>query len=241
MGDAVIVDDREPQWMADRLKALGLAVAVEHLHAGDYASFPHGLTLGIERSTISDLLGKMSSSRLVDQAWKMVDSYDIPILLREGAWRRGSTQHLEYHDPRHPDADSSSGWVTTGWAWSSFNGMMRDLGLMGILVWDCPVLGGAPEEIATIVGSLAKDEHRWVRERQRPSVLTIDRQYRNDIWALCARDGIGPELAEGLLKYGTYAEIISLAANAPKELTVVPGFGIKRAQKLHEEVTKKYG
>ena len=183
MNSSVIVDDREPPWMVDRLKALGVGVAVEHLDAGDYASFPHGLTVGIERSTMPDLLGKLTSNRIVDQAWKMVDAYNIPILLREGAWRRGVSQHLEYHDPRHPESDGS-GWVTTGWAWSSFNGMMRDLGLMGLLVWDCPVLGGAPEEIATIVESLAKDEHNWVRGRKRPTVFTIDRQLRNNVSGL---------------------------------------------------------
>ena len=238
---AILVDDREPPIIADQLRRLGLNVGVGRLDAGDFSFFPHGMNVGIERSTISDLLGKLASGRILNQAHKMVASYDVPILLREGPFRKGRSQHLEYHDPRHPDADRE-GWIRTGWAWSSFQGMMFDLKLLGLLFWDCYDLGGAAYDIATLVDSLSQDEHKWLRSRTRPNVITADKQYRNAVWAVSAFDGFGPDTATDLLRsHGCFAEVIELARNAPVVLTETSGFGKKRAEKLNEEVTRRYG
>jgi ERCC4-type nuclease len=119
--------------------------------------------------------------------------------------------------------------------------MMFDLQLMGILIWDCPVLGEAARDIATIIHSLHKEEHKWVRERERPNVLALSSQYRNNIWSLCAFDGIGPKLASLLLAGRSFADVIRAAEVAPLTLTDVEGFGKKRAEKLNEEVTVIYG
>ena len=237
---SVIVDDREPPRIAERLEALGLTVAVSRLDAADFQFFPHGLNVLIERSTISDLLGKLSDRRIVAQAHKMVAAADLCILLREGAFRKGPTQMVEYHQPRHPEADHE-GWVRTGWAWASFQGMMFDLKLMGLLVWDTYDLGEAANDIAIIVESLHKDEHRWIRERTRPDILTADRLYRNVVWALCAFDGIGPETATALLHGRSFAETVAVVADGSVDLKTVKGFGKTRAVSLREEVTRVYG
>lgn len=237
---SVLIDDREPPRIGERLAALGLTVTTTRLPHGDYQTFPHGINVLIERKTISNLLGSMSDRQIVAQAHGMVDTADLAILLREGAFRRGITQQLEYHDPRHPDADST-GWVRTGWAWSSFQGMMFDLALMGILIWDTHDLGHAGDDIAVIVGSLHQDQHRWIRERQRPNVLTADKTYRNVVWALCAFNGIGPDTAHSLLMGRSFAEIIQVASEEPDDLTAINGFGRVRAKRLHEEVTTRYG
>lgn len=236
---SVVVDDREPDWIAKQLESLGLTVGRTRLDAGDYAFYPHGLRVGIERKTMSNLLGSLSSHQLVGQAHKMVTAYDISVLQRVGSWRRGIRGSVEYVDPRDPRADDS-GWVRTEWAWSSFNGMMRDLSLMGIHIWDCPVQGGEAEDIASIVASLSQEEHRWLRSRQRPAVLTNDTQHRNVVWALCAFDGIGPETATNLLRGRSFASVIRAAEIAPLTLTEVKGFGKKRAERLNEEVTQSY-
>lgn len=237
---SVIVDDREPPRIAERLEGMGLTVAVSRLDAGDYQFFPHGLNVLIERKTISDLLGSLSDRRIVAQAHKMVASADLCILLREGAFRKGPTQMVEYHQPRHPDADRD-GWVRTGWAWASFQGMMFDLKLMGLLVWDTYDLGEAANDIAIIVESLNRDEHKWMRDRTRPDVITADKMYRNVVWAGCAFDSIGPDTMHDLLLGRSYADVIHLAATDPMALTVTKGFGKVRAARLHEEVTRIYG
>jgi ERCC4-type nuclease len=236
----LLVDDREPAYIASRLTQYGYNVAVGRLHSADVQFFPHGLSVGIERSTISDLLGKMSDRRIVTQAHRLIEDYDLGILLREGSFRRGRSQHLEYHDSRHPLADKD-GWVTTGWAWTSWQGMQFDLWLLGLIVWDCPTLGEAASDIAVIVESLSKDEHRWIKERTRPDIKTADAQYRNNVWALSAFNGIGPEVAQSLLRGRSFADVVALAANDPKALTSLKGFGPKRASSLHEEVSRKYG
>ena len=235
---SVIVDDREPPRIAERLAALGLTVATSRLEAGDYQFFPHGLNVLIERKTISDLLGSLSDRRIVAQAHRMVASANLCILLREGAFRKGPTQMVEYYQPRHPEADGT-GWVRTGWAWASFQGMMFDLKLMGLLVWDTYDLGEAANDIAIIVESLHKDEHRWIRERERPDIITADKQYRNAVWALCAFDGIGPKVATALLKGRNFYEVIDTAAR--QETVGVDGFGKARAATLQEEVLRYYG
>lgn len=240
MAVPILVDDREPKYLADRLAQLGLAVGVSRLKFGDYAFWPHGLSVGIERKTISDLLGSMSDKRIVAQAHGMVEGYDLAILLREGSFRRSTRQTVQYFDVRHPEADKE-GWVQTGWAWSSFSGMMFDLWLLGLIVWDCPVVGEAALDIATIVESLSKDEHRWIRERTRPDVMTADKQWRNNVWALCAFDGIGPETASDLLRGRTFAEVVSAASVDPTSLMVIRGFGKVRARHLGEEVNRRYG
>lgn len=228
---AVLVDDREPAWIAARLNAYGCNAVVSRLDAGDYAFWPHGLSVGIERKTISDLLSSIASKRLVSQAHKMIESYDLAILLREGNIRRSMGGMIEYQH--------GTNWVESGWAWSSYQGIMFDLWLMGFIVWDC--IGDIAQDIATIVHSLSKEEHKWIRERERPPVIAVSAQYRNAVWALCAFDSVGPETAENLLKGRTIADVIRLAADDPKTLTEVDGFGAKRATKLHEEVTRIYG
>ena len=227
----VIVDDREPSWIPDRLNTYSCNAVVSRLDAGDYCFYPHGLSAAIERKTICDLLGSMASKRLVAQAHKMIDSYDIAILLREGQFRRSMGGSVEYQQ--------GTNWVESGWAWSSFQGIMFDLWLMGFIVWDC--VQDVAQDIASIIHSLSKEEHKWIKERERPSVLTVSRQYRNAIWAGCAFDSIGPETMEALIKGRSFAEVIRLAADDPKALTAVAGFGPKRAAKLHEEVTNVYG
>ena len=46
MAVPILVDDREPKYLADRLAQLGLAVGVSRLKFGDYAFWPHGLSVG---------------------------------------------------------------------------------------------------------------------------------------------------------------------------------------------------
>jgi len=242
----ILIDDREPAWIPGGLSDLGLIAVVDHMKFGDYAFYPHGLTVLIERKTITDLLSSISSKRLVAQAHGLVENSDIAFLLREGAFQRGVGGNLEFYYPKHPKA-RKDGWVESGWDWNSFNGIMLDLQMMGIRMLDCPVMGSVPEELARLVMSLSKDEHKWIKERTRPEVVTIDKQYRNAVWSLCAFDGIGPEIAEGLLKsFGSVAALMECIVQdrgvGAVGWTTINGrkFGKKRAEKLREEVMQEW-
>lgn len=228
----VLVDTREPENAAERLCAFGITALTTRLDAGDYAFFSHGLTVLIERKTISNLLSSMSDKQLVGQAHKLVEQSDISFLLREGAFRRSPGGAVSYYSPRDPRAESD-GWVTSGWGWDSFQGIMIDLQLMGIRLADAPVLGDYPTEIARLVINLSKEEHRWIKERQRPDITVIDSQYKNALWSLCAFKGIGPETAENLLHgFGSVYGIVNASV---EELKSLKGVGPKTAQSLYDE------
>ncbi|KKN82274.1 hypothetical protein LCGC14_0310870 [marine sediment metagenome] len=235
-GPLVIVDDREPSNAVDRLQAYGLQAISGRLEAGDYTFYPHGLTAIIERKTISNLLQSLSDKQMVAQAHRMVDIGDISFLLREGAFRRSPGGAVEYYSPKDPRQVDS--WVLSGWSWDSFQGMMLDLQLMGIRITDCPVLGEYPSEVARLVINLSKDEHRWIRERQRPDVTVIDPQYKNALWSLSAFTGIGPGTAEALLS--SLGSIKAISDADVKELQKADGVGPKLAQSLYDEMREEW-
>lgn len=244
----VLVDDREPKGTLDRLQALGLSATLAHLDSADYCFWAHGLTILIERKTISNLLQSLSDKQMVSQAHKMVASSDRCFILREGDFRRGPSGHLVYYSPKDPRA-GADGYVTSGWDWGSFSGMMLDLQLMGIGFIDCSTLGEYPVEIARAVVNLSKDEHRWIKERQRPDVESLDSQYTDAVWSLAAFDGVGPDWAGSFLKdRGSVAAVIEAAALRPEELAAVKrptkrghrSFGLVRAERLQKEVTQEW-
>src|SRR3990167_5083528 len=90
----IVVDEREPKEAVGRLREFGLDAHSALLEAGDYAFYPHGLVVLIERKTISDLLGSLSSKRMVEQARRMVSQADRSFILREGEFRRLPSGHV---------------------------------------------------------------------------------------------------------------------------------------------------
>lgn len=240
----VLVDDREPDSAVPRLREYGLLALSSRLESADYESYPHGLKCLIERKTMSNLLTSMSDRQLVSQAHRMVESSDLCFLLREGAFRRSPQAVLEYYSPRDPRADGE-GWVQSGWAWDSFQGIMIDIQMMGVKMLDCPVLGEYPMEIARVLVNLHKEEHRWIKERQRPDVVFLDKEYRNVLWALSAFDGIGPEISEALLyKFGTVYEVIRAAAETPELIAQVRvgkrSIGPRLSKRFQQEVLSQW-
>lgn len=224
----VIVDSREPGFIGDQLRSFGLTVVIDTLNAGDFCFFPHGLKVGIERKTVSDLLNSLKDNRMVSQAHKMISTYDVAMLLIEGRYDRSPNGMVIY--------ESKTGWQESGWSWDSFTGMMLDLKWMGLLQHQC-MSGGAATEIARLVGSLCKESHSWIRSRERPSILTIDPQWRNVMWGLMAFKGVGNEWADALLKgLGSYGTVVSATAEELAEVSDgKKKFGMKRAVRLRKE------
>lgn len=243
----VIVDDRERDFMPKALAEYGLQVSVSRLDYGDYRWFPHGLTVALELNSVSDMLNKLKSKRLVAQVQGLASVADLSFVMIRGRYDEDNGQ-VAYKAPTHPGADSR-GWVRSGWGWDSFQAIKTDIMLLGIHFIDCPNEGDAAREISRLVTNLSKDTHKWLRERTRPEVLTLDGQYRNSVWALSAFSGIGPETAEAMLK-GEDSSVASLVARAKQvangKLSLesfckdVDGLGPKRAKKFIEEVTQSW-
>ncbi len=228
----VIVDSREPTFISDQLRSYGLTVVGDTMNAGDYCFFPHQLKVGIERKTISDLLNSLRDNRMVSQAHKMIDSYDVALLLIEGRYDRTANGVVSY--------ETRDGWKDSGWSWDSFTGMMLDLKWMGLLQHQC-MAGDAAREIARLVGSLSKESHSWIRSRERPNVMTIDKQWRSAMWGLMAFSGIGNEWADAALKQiGSFKQVVDAPVKELSEVYTVKNgkkkrFGGKRAEKLRKE------
>ncbi|KKL55171.1 hypothetical protein LCGC14_2258060 [marine sediment metagenome] len=237
----VIVDDREPDHMAGLLQSYGLQPVVSRLKYGDYQAFPHGLTMLIELKSVSDLLGSMRSKRLVAQAHGIAETADLAFIMVRGRYtERGGV--VLYQSPGHPSSDTD-GWVRSGWNWDSFQAIKADIMLLGVDFIDCPNENDAAREIVRLVTTLSKDEHKWLKQRTRPEVLTLDTAYKNAVWALAAFDGIGPDTAEAMLKaYGSVAGIIVQGnlLGAKDFALKVEGLGPKRAQRFIEEVTQQW-
>lgn len=244
MNELVLVDDREPSDALPRLADLGLAPTKAHLDAADYAFYPHGLTCLIERKTMSDLLTSIASKRLITQIHRMLEASDRAFLLREGTFRRNPNGMLAYFSPRDPRR-GDDGYVESGWYWDAFASMMVDLQMLGVVLIDCPILGQYPTEIARLVINLAKNEHKWVSERERPDFVYLDKQWRNAVWSWAAYDKVGTETATELLReYSTSYELMRGVVEEPGSVAAVKiggrAFGMKRAEHLRREVLQEW-
>ena len=236
----VLVDDREPDHMLGLLQSYGVQSVSSHLKYGDYLSYPQGLTMLIELKSVSDLLGSMSSKRLVAQAHGIAETADLAFIMIRGRYTENGGV-VTFQAPKHPQADSD-GWVRSGWNWDAFQAIKADIMLLGVDFIDCPNENDAAREIVRLVTTLSKDEHKWLKQRTRPEVMTLDGAYKNAVWSLSAFDGIGPETAEAMLKaYGSVAEVIGAAISPQGFVHKVDGLGPKRAQKFIEEVTQQWG
>lgn len=232
--EVVVVDDREPSYMVDQLSQYGISAVPGRLDAGDFCFFPHSLKVLIERKTVSDLLNSLKSARLVTQAHKLIEQSDASILLIEGLYSRSKRGYVEY--------EQGSTLIESGWSWDAFTGMMLDLKWMGLYVHEC-YHGEAAREIARVVGSLCAEQHAWIRQRERPSVITVDPQYKAVVWAACAFGGVGPEWGDALVRdLGSFRKMV--AAGVPRLARVKnkkgQSFGPKRAARLVEEFEQKW-
>ena len=231
----VIADTREPDWMLTSIGGFGVTVLPAQLDAGDYCFFAHEMKIGIERKTSGDFLNSLRDGRMVAQSHKLLDTYDAAILLREGGLTRGVTGEVLYEGSKKGE------WLESGWAWDSVSGMSLDLMFMGIMFHHC-MMGDAAREIVRIVGSLSKDEHKWIRERTRPNVMTIDRQYKDPIWSLAAWTGLGVVWAEALMnRFVSFDKVITAPLQQLCDVTSEgKKLGAKRATKLYNMWRQKW-
>lgn len=206
----VIVSKSEPDEACPKLSSFGLN-AFPGEAGTDYVWYPHGKVFGIERKTVTNLLGSLKDRQLVSQAHRGVTDFDRYFVLIEGETRQGRSGKFEFHSPRHPEADRD-GWVESGWLYEAIDGMLLDLNLLGVFIIHCPMFEYA-RKISQVVNSTCAETKKFIREQMRPALPATaalgGEQYTDALWALCALDGCGPKVAEALLKkYGTLAKAI---------------------------------
>lgn len=181
----LIIDEKEARSnsIARRglMAALGDQCCVDSLISGDFASLDTPLTLGIEHKSISDLVHSLSSNRLDEQLSRLLDTYDVPVLLVDELPAPNHSGKITIFGSRHQ--------VSYAWVMGSIMGWA----LRGIT----PVLvrtpGAIAPTIAAIYSVIAKPEHREhyeprrLLENLRPLTLTER--------LLVQLPGIGPDRA----------------------------------------------
>jgi ERCC4-type nuclease len=243
----IIVSKSEPEDATAKLAVYGLN-AVSGEPGSDYVWFPHGLKFAIERKTTTNLLQSLKDRQLVEQAQRGTKEFDRYFLLIEGDYRRAPSGKLQFFYPKHPEAQN--GWVESGWAYDAVDGMLFDLGLLGVQVIRCDLFDYA-RRIAAAVLNTSSESHGFLRERQRPTLPIAAAMggelYSDAIWSLCALPGCGPEVAQAILtEYGTLFEAVGalgggMVRTKPADLKVNGRkLGEKRAARLREAVNQKF-
>jgi ERCC4-type nuclease len=94
-----VVDAREPSKFNDkfdsiRTKLLEIGWVREALYCGDYSFWTINYkSVGLERKTIEDFFASIGQ-RLSDQLYRMLEHYNVNILLLEGSWQVVSNQMI---------------------------------------------------------------------------------------------------------------------------------------------------
>lgn len=209
----VVADERErASGVPDELSRLNVRVYFSKLPVGDYVLSPE---IVVERKTVQDLLSSVYDSRLFYQAAGISSAYSKPYLLIEGDSKEVGklARNLK-----------------------SYYGAIANI----TLAYGLRVLYTAnKEETAIAIAELlnharAKPVSQMTRETPPRSKSAPQQQ----VYLVSALPGIGGRLAEKLLlKYGTPRRVMSLTAG---ELTMTPGIGWKRAERIKQILDSKF-
>ncbi len=229
MISTLLVDSREPEWIAQALISRGWAVEIVELPSADYLHIRQdGETIAIERKTASDLLNSLSSGRLSEQLRHARDRYSLPVLLIEGDLRMD------------PDGVLRADGRRTGWQYAAVEGALAVVQLAGILVYRWPIVD-TPNSLNRILNLLDKPSHDLLSRKARPVFVSLNPEYTQQVWCLSALPGIGPETAASLLEtYGSIWNVMKAVVEDPEAVQSVKIGGRRlgkiRYQKLREAI-----
>ena len=206
----VYVDVRERgSGVPEALARMGVAVIYEQLGVGDYVVSDR---VAVERKTVPDLAQSLFDGRLFDQARRLAEHYEVPIIIVEGR-----VEELERVTGRARQALQALAALSV------------DLGVR--VLWS-----RGPGDTAAIIRTLACRE----REAGRPVVVhrkpRLDKLWMQQLYVVQSLPGVGPRLAERLLeKFGT---IEAICRASVVELERVLGY--ERARRLYRVLHAPY-
>ena len=209
----VVVDERErPSGVSDLLKEFGLQVECRVLDVGDYLISPD---YAVERKEGRDFIKSLYSGRLFDQAYRLCEAYEHPLLIVEG----DMPQLLK-------------GMARPQALWGALTTLAFEYGLNVFFTADA-------QQTADFLYTLAK--HRgFVRPkapliRKKPKITTME---KTQLLLVSGLPGIGPKLADGALRrFGTVRRVFSASA---AELSTVDGIGRIKAEKMAKILDAHY-
>ncbi len=220
---AVLIDQREPEWVR-RLTFGGALVATTLCEHGDFqVACDDGNVLLIERKTPSDLLNSLADGRLLVQMAEMSQASIWSYLLITGAVTCGV------------DGKTQIDGVPTGWSFAAVQGALLSVQEMGCFVtW-----AASNSDLESAVVRLARrDRGRMPVAPARFPVLLSPGEA-----ALAALPGIGPDRLDALMRHTqTPARALEFLTNTNGN-DKVPGVGphtktgVRQALGLAEDQT----
>ncbi len=206
----IVVDSRERNSdLLTRLEELGVELKIQTLPVGDYVLSDR---VCIERKTVSDFESSIVSGRLFEQAARVSEAYERPIIIIEG----------------DPDEFRMKGAVIGGAIASLY------------IDYDIPVITTAgARESAEMIRHMARHEQED-RKRQ-PSVKGGGRSFTESQFMekiIGNIPGVGLETARNLLTH--FGSVQAVASATEKELLKVDNVGNKRAKLIFGLMRLKY-
>jgi len=206
----IYVDVRERgSGVPEALTQLGAAVIYEQLGIGDYVVSDR---VAVERKTVPDLVESLFDGRLFDQARRMAEHYEKPVLIVEGdlaSLERVTARGLQ--------------------ALQALTAISLDYGV--IVLWS-----RGPRDTAALLHTLSCRE----REAGRPVVVNrkprFDKLWMQQLYLVQGLPGIGPRLAEKLLEKMGSVDAICRASVVELSRIV----GEERARRIYRVLHSPY-
>lgn len=203
----IVIDQREPKLLIEATQhvgeKLGILTSVDLLDTGDFLLMPNNaaIVVGIERKTVSDMVGSLSSGRLRKQLAALRAVCTTSYLLVEGP--------LDFTQ-QDGKLLLKMGGRTSGWNFAAIHNFLSGLHMSGT-GW-----GHTSSQLETVLWltSLYKflsKEHALVPQIIHPHKQADELTQPERV--LCAIDGVGPKVAKLLLtKYGSVSSLCKLLA-----------------------------
>ena len=207
---AIVVNNRERnEELLSQLEELGVEITIQALPVGDYIISDR---VCIERKTVSDFESSIISGRLFEQAARVSEAYERPIIIIEG-------DREEFR---------MKGNVISGAIASLY------------IDYDIPIIttSGARES-AEMIKYISKHEQQ--DKKRTPSVKGAGRSFTESQFMekiIGNMPGVGFETARNLLEHFGTVQAVALASE--KELMDVENVGKKRAKLIFALMRLKY-
>ena len=208
----VIVDDREkPSGVPQLLKKLGLMVDYRMLDVGDYVV----RQCAVERKEVYDFMKSLYSGRIFDQAFRLQEVCDRPVLIVEGEV-----------------APLLSGKMKPQAYWGALTTLGFEYGLHIFFT-------SSIEQTATLIYALAKKRRASVLRRplivKKPKAGDVERLQLAIVSTL---PGVGPRIADRMLKQ--FESVRKVFSATIADVSRVKGLGRTKAEKIAEALDTTY-
>ncbi len=206
----IIIDNRERNLdLIDAITAKGIDIEFKTAHIGDYLISER---VCIERKTVSDFESSLISGRLFDQAKRLKENYEFPVLILEGDMEEFRLSN------------------------NVINGTLAALYIdYGVMVLHTSDAQNTAEMISDIAKHENDDEIRAPSLKGGARAHTID-QFQEFI--IGNIPGIGPKLAKSLLSH--FKSVRNIANAEVEELTKIEKIGKVKAELIHRTLNDDY-